>query len=69
MPVSPDTPPLDPEKINPVNPVTSASYREHAQEILATPTIALKLRKAIADLLSQANQKLTIKNTEGDDSY
>lgn len=57
------------KKINQVDLVTSAIYREHIQDILATPTIALETRKAIADKLNQANQQLAMKNVEDEDSY
>jgi hypothetical protein len=57
------------KKLNQVDPVTSAQYREQAQEILATPSIALKIRKAIADRLNRANQQLTLKNVNNDESY
>lgn len=49
--------------------VESAIYREQAQEVLANPKIALKMRTAIADLLSQANQLLALQTAGGEDSY
>lgn len=57
------------QKIEEADPVTSAIYREQAQDILATPTIALKVRTAIADYLSQINQRLALKTVEKEDSY
>lgn len=57
------------QRLDEVDPVTGAIYRERAQDILATPTIALKIRAAIADLLIQANQQLTMKTVGGEDSY
>jgi hypothetical protein len=57
------------EQLDRDNPVESADYREQAQEILANPNIALKIRTAIADLLLQANQQLTLKTVGGEDSY
>ncbi len=60
----------DLQKIDEVDPVTSAIYRQQAQAILATPSIALKIRTAIADYLIQANQRLTMTMADKeDDSY
>jgi hypothetical protein len=57
------------EQLDGSDPVQSATYREQAQDILANPNIALKIRTAIADLLMQANQQLTLKTVGGEDSY
>ncbi len=57
------------ENLDNGNLVESAKYREEAQNILANPTIALKIRMAIADLLIQANQQLMLKTVVGDESY
>lgn len=57
------------EQLDGNDPVESATYREQAQDILANPNIALKIRTAIADLLMQANQQLTLKTVGGEDSY
>jgi hypothetical protein len=57
------------EELDRDDPVESATYREQAQEILANPSIALKIRTAIADLLLQANQQLSLKNVGSEDSY
>ena len=57
------------EQLDRDDPVQSAAYREQAQDILANPNIALKIRTAIADLLLQANQQLTLKTVGGEDSY
>lgn len=54
---------------NQVDPVQGAEYRTEAQDAIANPSIALKLRRAIADLLIQANQQLTFKTVRSDDSY
>jgi hypothetical protein len=54
---------------NQVDPVQGAEYRAEAQDAIANPSIALKLRRAIADLLIQANQQLTFKTVRSDDSY
>ncbi|ACK70120.1 conserved hypothetical protein [Gloeothece citriformis PCC 7424] len=59
----------DLDKIDQVDSVTGAIYRERAQDVLATPTIALQLRKAIAERLSQMNQLLMLKTVDGEDSY
>ncbi|MGH2414246.1 MAG: hypothetical protein ACREPR_15970 [Brasilonema sp.] len=56
-------------KLDQLDPVTSAIYREKAQDILATPSIALKIRKTIAERLNQANRLLSLKTIEDDDSY
>ncbi len=60
---------LELNQIDQGDPVLSAIYREKAQEILATPTIALQVRKAIAERLSQINQLLTLKTSGAEDSY
>lgn len=57
------------EQLDSTDPVESATYREQAQDILANPKVALKIRTAIADLLMQANQQLTLKTVGGEDSY
>lgn len=57
------------DKIEQVDPVTGAEYREQAQEVLATPTVALKIRKAIAERLAQVNQLLSFTTVGGEDSY
>ncbi len=57
------------DKIEQSDALTSAISREKAQDILATPTIALKIRKAVADYLYQINQQLTLKTVTGEDSY
>ena len=57
------------EKIDRVDPTTSATYRQSAQEILADPTISLEWRKAISDRLNQVNHELTVHAHVDDDSY
>lgn len=57
------------EKIDQVDLVTSALYREQAQEVLATPSIELRLREAIADRLNRANQELALSTVGTEDSY
>jgi hypothetical protein len=57
------------ETIDQVDLVTGATYRQEAQEILATPTVALPDRTAVADSLVVANQFLTSKTVLKDDSY
>lgn len=57
------------QKIDQVDPVTSAIYREQAQEVLATPSIALPVRSAIADQLNRANLDLALHTVGSEDSY
>lgn len=58
------------ENLDRVDLVTGAIYREQAQDILANPAIALTVRKAIADLLTQANQRIAMMTTaKSEDSY
>ncbi|MBE9125884.1 MULTISPECIES: hypothetical protein [unclassified Coleofasciculus] len=57
------------KKIDRVDLVTSALYREQAQDILATPSIELKLRTAIAELLNHVNQELALQTVGSEDSY
>ncbi len=52
-----------------VDVVTSAHYRQLAQEVLADPTVSETLRQNIAERLQQANHLLAIKSVEGDESY
>ena len=48
---------------------TGADLRQKAQEILAETSIALPIREAIADSLSQGNQLLTLKTVGKEESY
>jgi hypothetical protein len=57
------------EKIDRVDAITSAMYRQSAQEILADPEISLEWRKAISDRLNQVNHELTVHAHVDDDSY
>ncbi len=57
------------ENLDQVDPVKGATCRAEAQEILANPSVAIRIRTAIADLLMQANQKLGLRNVVGEDSY
>jgi ABC-type Zn uptake system ZnuABC Zn-binding protein ZnuA len=57
------------EKIDRVDPTTSAIYRQSAQEVLADPEISLEWRKAISDRLNQVNHELTVHAHVDDDSY
>lgn len=52
-----------------VNAVTSALYRQLAQEILADPKVSLVWRQAIADRLNRANHQLEMKTVNANDSY
>ncbi|MEE3718264.1 hypothetical protein V2H45_16110 [Tumidithrix elongata RA019] len=49
--------------------VTSAIYRQLAQEILADPDVSLTWQQAIADRLNQANRLLSVRTVDGNDSY
>jgi hypothetical protein len=69
MTISADTVFSNLQKIDQVDPVTSAIYREQAQEVLATPSITLKLRSAIADRLNRANNDLALHTVGSEDSY
>jgi hypothetical protein len=57
------------ENLDQVDPVQGAACREEAQELLADPSVTLKVRTAIADSLMQANQALSVKNVVSEDSY
>jgi hypothetical protein len=56
------------EQVDQVDALTSATYRESAQEVLADPEVSLDMREAIADRLHEANHELTI-HAPNDDSY
>ena len=49
--------------------VQGADYRQQAQDILASPSVALRIKTAIADLLMQANQRFVLKTVRGEESY
>lgn len=57
------------ENLDQVDLVQGAACREEAQELLADPSVELKVRTAIADSLMQANQALSVKNVVSGDSY
>lgn len=69
MKVSPKTVFDNLQNLDRVDKVTSAIYREQAQEILATPTIELATRIAIAEKLQSANRLLAMQTIENEDSY
>jgi len=52
-----------------VDKVSSARYREMAQEILADHEVSLQWREAIAERLNQANRKLGMQTASDNDSY
>lgn len=52
-----------------VDTVSSAVYRQQANEILANPSVSLKWRQAIADRLNYANHLLALLTVGNDDSY
>jgi Fe2+ or Zn2+ uptake regulation protein len=52
-----------------VDTVTSAFYRQMAQEALADPDLSLTWRQAIANRLNQANHRLEMQTVMDNDSY
>ncbi len=69
MKISPETVYQNLELLDRVDAITSASYRQSAQEILANNDISLEWRKAISDRLNQANHELTSHSAVEEDSY
>jgi hypothetical protein len=57
------------EKLDRVDVLTGAIYRKRAQEILADSKVALKVRQTVAELLSQANRRMTISSIASEESY
>ena len=57
------------ETLDQAETVEGAEYRQQAQDILASPSVALRIKTAIADLLMQANQRFVLKNVKGEESY
>ena len=49
--------------------VTSAVYREEAQDALASQEVTPEWKEAIADSLNEANHKLEMRTVTGGDSY
>lgn len=56
-------------KIDQVDSMTSALYRELAQDVLATPGVSIAMKQAIAERLNQANRRLGLQTVGGEDSY
>lgn len=69
MKVAPETVFANLQNLDGADKVTSAIYREQAQEILATPTVELATRIAIAEKLQSANRLLAMKAIENEESY
>jgi hypothetical protein len=69
MQVSPQTAYENLSLLEQVDIVTSASYRQVAQEILADSSISLNWRQAISDRLNYANYLLALVTASNDDSY
>ncbi|MBD2463731.1 hypothetical protein H6G89_22275 [Oscillatoria sp. FACHB-1407] len=69
MQVSPQTAYENLNLLEQVDIVTSASYRQLAQDILADPSISLSWRQAISDRLNHANHLLALVTVTQDDSY
>lgn len=57
------------EMLDRVDVITSASYRQLAQEIIASTEIDIAVRQEIADKLNLANQLLVKKTVGSEDSY
>ncbi len=57
------------ETLDQAETVQGADYRQQAQDILASPSVALRIKTAIADLLMQANQRFVLKTVRGEESY
>lgn len=57
------------KKLEQVDTVQSASYRQEALEVLADNQVSLKWRQAIADRLNQANHLLALLTVGSEDSY
>jgi hypothetical protein len=56
-------------RIDELDPVTGAFYRQLAQDLLADSKIGLGRRQVIADRLNQVNHRLALQNRCGEDSY
>ena len=69
MSISPETVYKNLNLLEKADVVTSAVYRQLAQEILANPGIDLKLREMIAERLYQANNHLAMATVGDNDSY
>ncbi|EKQ66699.1 hypothetical protein OsccyDRAFT_4489 [Leptolyngbyaceae cyanobacterium JSC-12] len=70
MPVSPQTAYDNLRLLESVDIVSSAFYRQLAQDVLADSRVSLRWRQAIADRLTEANHLLGMRSIDGqDDSY
>ena len=69
MQISPQTAYDHLKVLDHVDVVTSALYRQQAQELLADSEISLSWRQAIADRLHRANNLLAMTSVGNDDSY
>ncbi len=56
-------------RLEQVDTVQSASYREEAQDVLADSSVSLPWREAISDRLNQANHDLALHTVGNEDSY
>jgi hypothetical protein len=52
-----------------VDVVTSAIYRQLAQDVLANPEVNVHMREEIADRLNHANHELEMQTVGSGDSY
>ncbi|MEB3228639.1 MAG: hypothetical protein VKJ27_09660 [Synechocystis sp.] len=57
------------ETLDQAETLEGAKFRQQAQDVLASPSVALRLKTAIADLLMQANQRFALKTVKGEESY
>ncbi len=57
------------QKIEKGDVLSSAAARQKASDILATRSIDLKIRQALADKLNKLNLRLTLKKVVSDESY
>jgi hypothetical protein len=57
------------ETLDQAEALEGAECRQQAQDILASPSVTLRIKTAIADLLMQANQRLVLKTVKGEESY
>jgi hypothetical protein len=69
MSISPRTVFANLKKLDQVDPLTGAAYRQMAQDLLANSRVRLATRQAIADSLNQANYRLGLGTVDSDDSY
>lgn len=57
------------ETLDEADTIQGAEYRLQAQELLANPSVTVRIKTAIADLLMQANQRFVLKTVRSEESY